>query len=79
MARAERHRGRVARDQRSLGQPGRVRGGIRGNLVALSVATGATLWTAPGTSAGYYASPAVSRGRVFDVDLSGKITAYALP
>jgi outer membrane protein assembly factor BamB len=54
-------------------------GGIRGNLVALSVATGATLWTAPGTSAGYYASPAVSRGRVFDVDLSGNITAYALP
>lgn len=54
-------------------------GGIRGNLVALSVATGAKLWTAPGTSAGYYASPAVSRGRVLDVDLSGTLTAYALP
>jgi outer membrane protein assembly factor BamB len=33
-------------------------GGIKGSLVALSVATGAKLWTAPGTSAGYYASPA---------------------
>jgi outer membrane protein assembly factor BamB len=54
-------------------------GGTKGNLVALSVATGAKLWTAPGTSAGYYASPAVSRGRVFDVDLNGTLTSYALP
>jgi len=30
-------------------------------------------------AAGYYASPAVSRGRVFDVDVSGKLTSYALP
>jgi outer membrane protein assembly factor BamB len=54
-------------------------GGTKGNLFGLSVATGATLWTSPGTSAGYYASPAVSRGRVFDVDVSGKLTSYALP
>ena len=54
-------------------------GGTKGNLFGLSVATGATLWTSPGTSAGYYASPAVSRGRVFDVDLNGTLTAYALP
>jgi outer membrane protein assembly factor BamB len=54
-------------------------GGTKGNLFGLSVATGAKLWTSPGTSAGYYASPAVSRGRVFDVDLSGKLTSYALP
>jgi hypothetical protein len=43
------------------------------------VFTGATLWTSPGTSAGCYASPAVSRGRVFDVDMSGTLTSYALP
>jgi outer membrane protein assembly factor BamB len=54
-------------------------GGTKGNLFGLSVATGAKLWTSPGTSAGYYASPAVSRGRVFDVDLNGQLTSYALP
>jgi outer membrane protein assembly factor BamB len=54
-------------------------GGTKGNLFGLSVATGATLWTSPGTSAGYYASPAVSRGRVFDVDVNGTLTGYALP
>ncbi len=54
-------------------------GGIRGNLFGLSVATGAKLWTSPGTSAGYYASPAVSRGRVLDVDLNGQLSVYALP
>jgi outer membrane protein assembly factor BamB len=54
-------------------------GGIRGSLFGLSVATGAKLWTSPGTSAGYYASPAVSRGRVLDVDLNGQLSVYALP
>lgn len=54
-------------------------GDTKGNLFSLSVATGAKLWTSPGTSAGFYATPAVSRGRVFDVDLNGALTSYALP
>ena len=54
-------------------------GGTKGNLFGLSIATGAKLWTSPGTSPGYYASPAVSRGRVFDVDLNGQLAGYALP
>jgi outer membrane protein assembly factor BamB len=54
-------------------------GGHKGDLYALSVATGHKLWTSPGTPDGYYASPAVSQGRLFDVDLGGQLTSYALP
>ena len=32
-----------------------------------------------GPAPGNHAFPAVSRGRVFGVDLNGKLTAYALP
>ena len=45
---------------------------------AASLAAGVALALAVSAS-GYYASPAVSRGRVFGVDLNGKLTAYALP
>ena len=61
------------------GQKAAFVGGTKGNLFGLSIATGAKLWTSPGTSAGYYASSAVSRGRLFDVDLNGTLTAYTLP
>jgi outer membrane protein assembly factor BamB len=54
-------------------------GTLKGSLYGLAVATGKKIWTAPGSAGGYNASPAVSRGRVFDVNLAGQLTAYALP
>jgi outer membrane protein assembly factor BamB len=54
-------------------------GTLKGSLFGLAVATGKKIWTAPGSSGGYNASPAVSRGRVFDVNLAGQLTSYALP
>jgi eukaryotic-like serine/threonine-protein kinase len=53
--------------------------GSTGSLYGFSVATGYKLWTSPGTADGYYASAAVSHGRLYDVDMSGQLTAYALP
>lgn len=52
--------------------------GANGSLYGFSVATGRKLWTSPGTADGYYASAAVSHGRLFDVDMGGQFTAYGL-
>jgi outer membrane protein assembly factor BamB len=52
-------------------------GGLFGDLYAVDVATGAVLWTEK-TKPGFYASPATSRGVMFDIDTDGLLQTYAL-
>jgi outer membrane protein assembly factor BamB len=62
------------------GPPGQrvvVIGSNSGNLYALSPADGSTLWTRRPTTAGFWASPAISDGRIFFVSLDGVLRTYA--
>jgi outer membrane protein assembly factor BamB len=52
---------------------------MNGGLDALSIATGATLWSYDYSGAGAYASPAVVPSGVYAADESGRIYAFGLP
>jgi outer membrane protein assembly factor BamB len=54
-------------------------GGRSGDLYGVSVATGKTVWTSPGSPDGYFASPAISGSSVYDIDFGGVLTSYSLP
>ena len=50
--------------------------GFAGGLWALSLSSGAVLWTGTPSSSGYYASPTVAGSRIYDVDLSGVLRTF---
>jgi outer membrane protein assembly factor BamB len=50
--------------------------GLKDDLYALNVKSGAVLWS-ESTPNGFYASPAVWNGMVFDIDLKGNLRAYS--
>jgi outer membrane protein assembly factor BamB len=58
------------------GQQVLVIGNNEGRLYALSLVDGSTVWTARPTTVGFWASPAVSQGGFYDVDLDGVLRSY---
>jgi outer membrane protein assembly factor BamB len=50
---------------------------ITGHIYALGLATGATLWTQQPDTAGYWASPTISQGRIYLTAKDGKLLTFA--
>lgn len=48
-----------------------------GQLYALSLADGSTLWTLRPSTTGFWASPAISQGTIYAVGLDGVLRTYA--
>lgn len=59
------------------GQQVLVIGDNAGNLYALSLADGSTLWTARPNTVGFWASPAISQGTIYTVGIDGVLRTYA--
>ncbi len=52
-------------------------GSNAGSLYALSLATGATVWTQQPSRSGFWASPAISQGAIYVAGLDGVLRSYA--
>jgi outer membrane protein assembly factor BamB len=59
------------------GQQVLVIGDNAGNLYALDLATGSTLWTLRPNTAGFWASPAISQGAIYAVGIDGVLRTYS--
>lgn len=58
------------------GQQVLVIGNNAGRIYVLNLVTGATLWTKRPTTAGFWASTAISQGRIYAVSMDGELRIY---
>ena len=61
----------------AAGQQVLITGNLTGHLYALSLATGATLWTQQPDTAGYWSSPTISQGTIYITGKDGQLLTFA--